>query len=122
MKTFVRMFKPEFATKVLSGEKCQTVRPTPKRMPEYGDKISLRAWSEKPYRSKQQVLRDAIITRVESVEIRSSEMWIGGRWIPGTQMFDFIKADGFNTAQDMIEWFDFHGGLPFRGIVIYWKL
>lgn len=57
MKTFVRLFKPEFAAKVLSGEKCQTVRATPKRMPTPGDRISCRAWTGAPYRSKQRILR-----------------------------------------------------------------
>jgi len=38
----VRLFKPQFAPKVASGEKRQTVRPTPKRIPYLGDRISLR--------------------------------------------------------------------------------
>src|SRR5262245_11304591 len=35
---FVRMFKPQFAPMVESGQKCQTVRPTPKRIPHPGDR------------------------------------------------------------------------------------
>lgn len=50
--SFVRMFKPHFALLVESGAKAQTVRPTPKRMPKPGDRISLRCWSGAPYRSK----------------------------------------------------------------------
>lgn len=37
MKTVVKMFKPEFAELVRNGKKLQTIRPTPKRMPEVGD-------------------------------------------------------------------------------------
>lgn len=48
---YVRMFKPQFAPLVESGKKLQTVRPTPKRMPKPGDKISLREWTGLPYRS-----------------------------------------------------------------------
>ena len=39
--SFVWMFKPQFAGLVERGEKLQTVRPPPKRMPKSGDKISL---------------------------------------------------------------------------------
>lgn len=118
---FVRMFKPQFAELVESGEKVQTVRPTPKRIPKAGDKISLRAWTGKPYRSKQRVLRESTITKVEHVEIRATEMYLGGRWIPFEHMHAFARADGFTGANDMIGWFNFTHGLPFRGVVIYWQ-
>ena len=41
----VKLFKPQFSPLVESGLKLQTVRPTPKRMPKPGDRISLREWT-----------------------------------------------------------------------------
>lgn len=122
MRTFVRMFKPEFASKVLSGEKCQTVRPTPKRMPKRDDRISLRCWKGKPYRSKQRILREAIIDWVQPIRITEHGITLDSQMLSEHQEWTFAKDDGFNTPQDMIEWFSFTHGLPFTGIVIYWKL
>jgi len=122
MSQFVRMFKPQFAPMVESGQKCQTIRPTPKRMPKPGDTISLRTWTGKPYRSKQRVLRESAITEVEPVSISSTGIKISGQPLLGCVLWDFARADGFNTPQDMIDWFNFTHGLPFSGIVIYWKV
>lgn len=116
----VRMFKPQFAPLVLSGVKCQTVRPTPRRMPKVGDRISLREWKGKPYRSKQRLLRDAEITSVETVEIHHDRFVIAGKEPTPVGEWEFAKADGFNTPKDMLEWFAFEHGLPFKGIVIRW--
>ncbi len=117
--TFVRMFKPQFAGLVLSGEKCQTVRPVPKRMPKPGDRLSLRGWTGAPYRSKQRVLRETRVEFVASIRITHEGISLNGR--PLEHPFKFARADGFNTPQDMLDWFNATHGLPFEGIVIYWS-
>ena len=120
----VRMFKPEFAPKVLSGEKCQTIRPTPKRMPRTGHLISLRQWTGKPYRSKQRTLRESVISEVEPIRITEICIIIGtgdcSFPLNEQQAWELAKADGFNTLQDMLEWFNVMHGLPFEGILIKW--
>lgn len=118
---FVRLFKPQFAGLVLSGEKCQTVRPVPKRMPKPGDRISLRCWTGRPYRSKQRILGDAEISHVEFVEIGRDRIVIAGRKLTPNGEWAFARADGFNTPQDMLEWFNGTHGLPFIGVVICWQ-
>lgn len=115
------MFKPQFATAVLSGEKCQTVRPVPKRMPKPGDRISLRSWSGLPYRSSQIILREAEVSRVEFIEIGVDRIVIAGRKLTPEGEWQFAKADGFNTPRDMVEWFNATHGLPFIGVVIFWN-
>ena len=126
MKNHVRMFKPQFAPLVEAGTKCQTVRPTPKRMPKAGDRISLRMWTGKPYRSKQRVLRVSEITQVQTI-------WFNGVTIllddpkgekgllPRAVEEAFARADGFENLKAMCDWFKETHGLPFEGIVIYWK-
>lgn len=120
------MFKPQFAPLVESGAKCQTVRPTPKRMPKPGDSISLRIWAGKPYRSKQRVLTEATITRVSKIKITAKgfKHWedegVGVRRNPAT-LDAFAKRDGFSDWSALVKWFRAAHGLPFTGIVIHWQ-
>jgi hypothetical protein len=122
MRTFVRMFKPQFAGLVERGEKLQTVRLTPKRMPMPGDRISLRAWTGAPYRSKQRVLREATITKVDTFSIDTfPTMRINDIRLKYRSACDeFARADGFEDYPALLEWFRNQHGLPFEGIVIYW--
>ena len=115
----VKMFKPQFALKVESGEKKQTVRPKPIRVPKVGQHISLREWTGKPYASKQRVLRESHITRVAHCEITETGVILNSYAEP---MDDFARADGFADFFEMRDWFKAnHGALPFEGIAIFWK-
>ena len=112
------MFKPQFADAVENGTKLQTVRTRPKRMPKPGDKISCRAWTEKPYRSKHRILRESVITKVSMFEMSDSSITVASYAEPCE---DFAKADGFASFSEMVDWFRRTHGLPFEGIVITWK-
>ncbi len=120
----VRMFKPQFAPLVESGAKCQTVRPTPKRMPKPGDRISLRMWTGKPYRSKQRVLRESEISAVERITIcdtgRELLVGIGNKSLNPEELNAFAAADGFRNGIELVNWFEATHGLPFDGVVIKW--
>lgn len=118
---FVRMFKPQFAPLVEAGTKLQTVRPTPKRVPQAGDRISLRAWTGKPYRSKQRVLRESIIEKVEPIRITTAGIYVSERPLGLDTEQRFARADGFRSWVEMREWFENTHGLPFEGIIIYWS-
>ena len=118
---FVRLFQPAFAPLVESGAKCQTVRPVPKRMPQRGDHISLRAWTGKPYRSKQRILREATVDRVQRIRVAATRIELDGQVLSFPETTAFAKADGFLGTNDLIGWFNFTHGLPFEGICIFWK-
>ena len=118
--SFVRLFKPQFAELVEAGTKRQTVRPTPKRMPKPSDKISLRCWTGKPYRSPQRVLREAVIVQVDTVKIGTGIV-VNGESLNCQQRALFAQADGFECPNRMYEWFEETHGLPFVGIVIHWQ-
>lgn len=119
-QSFVRMFMPAFAQMVECNEKLQTVRPRPKRMPRPGDKISLRAWKGKPYRSKQLVLKETTIQDVEDIEIFDDSIHISNRRLSSEEREAFAKADGFANFEKLSRWFQVMHGLPFEGIVISW--
>ena len=120
---FVRLFQPRFARLVEAGTKLHTVRATPKRMPKVGDRISLREWTGKPYRSKQRVLLESTITKLQKIEIVEN----GWTWLDDVRMKtlrdcnDFAHADGFVGYSEMLAWFRDTHGLPFAGIVIHWQ-
>jgi len=117
-KRFVKMFQPKFHLLVKYGQKLQTVRPIPKRMPERGDIISCRKWVDKPYRSKQEVLRESCINEVLPVEIRRDEVRVKNSRVDAGV---FAKADGFVDFKEMESWFENTHGLPFKGILISWS-
>ena len=124
MLCHVRVFKPQFASLVESGVKCQTVRPTPKRLPKPGDRISLRMWTGKPYRSKQRVLREAEISAVEKITLcdtgRELLVGIGNKSLTPEELNAFAAADGFKNGLELFSWFEATHGLPFEGVVIKW--
>ncbi|MEI7453054.1 MAG: ASCH domain-containing protein [Actinomycetes bacterium] len=121
----VRMFKPQFAPLVEAGTKCQTVRPKPKRMPKPGDRISLRMWTGKPYRSKQRVLRESEIVAVERITISDTGhellVCVGNKSLTPEELNAFSIADGFKGGIEMFNWFEATHGLPFEGIIIKWE-
>lgn len=116
--SFVRMFKPRFAPLVESGAKLQTVRPLPARLPQPGDRISLRTWTGLPYRSKQRILRESIIERVAFCNIGTAGIRLDDYHVPPD---DFARADGFRDFADLLAWFEETHALPFAGIAIFWR-
>lgn len=120
--SFVRLFHQRFAPAVERGEKLTTVRPTPKRMPKVGDKISLRTWTAKPYRSKMCVLMESEIVEVKPICIDSNySVYIDNFPLNSFEVESLALADGFGSPTEFYNWFDDAHGLPFEGILIRWK-
>lgn len=131
---FVRMFKPRFAKLVKAGKKLQTIRPVPKRIPRRGDTLSLRMWRGKPYRSKQRVLLETKLDKIEVIRIDDkgiikppgdgSILAISGVKLcvlDGVLADRFAQDDGFQDWNEMRDWFKSEHGLPFEGVALYWQ-
>ncbi len=131
---FVRMFKPRFAKLVKSGDKTQTIRPLPKRIPRRGDTMSLRMWTGKPYRSKQRVLLETKLGRIEVIRIdekgiikppgEGSILAVMGEKLcvlEGANADRYAQDDGFTDWNEMRDWFKAEHGLPFEGVALYWQ-
>lgn len=115
----VIMFQSRFASKVKDGSKPHTIRLPRKRPIKVGEKLSLREWIGKPYRSKQRVLREAICRSVAEFHISET----GASHMIGAP-FNFeelARNDGFRSYNEMIEWFKSTHGLPFDGVLIGWE-
>jgi hypothetical protein len=124
----VIMFQPRFAPLVASGAKPHTIRKQRKNPIKVGDKLSLRTWLGKPYRSKQKVLREGFCICTRGIEITnlgfSVSVYGRDKWlILDIESCDKLaKKDGFANAGEMIQWFRDTHGLPFEGVLIEWSL
>ena len=119
----VIMFQDRFAPKVHDGSKCQTIRKEARC--KVGDTLSLRRWTGKPYRSKQEILREAVCESAEPVLILrplgEASAAVGLNVIRGADADAFARADGFADFGEMVKWFENTHGLPFNGWLIKWS-
>lgn len=126
-------FKPEFADDVEDGRKRRSIRAPRKdgRNPKAGDKLQLYTGMRHKDCRK---LRDAQCVSVRPVEIDHMGVTLEGRKLycgdapayaggvdPEHYDSDFARADGFDTFQDMREFFEREHGLPFKGLLIEWR-
>jgi hypothetical protein len=87
-------------------------------------RISLRAWTEKPYRSKQRVLAEGTITEVSTVWLGWNALIVSDRVLTQAEWDAFARADGFADSVEMHGWFLKTHGIPvdgWRGILIRWQ-
>lgn len=118
-------FKKQFAHLVESGEKTQTVRSFPKRVPRIGET----AYLYTGLRTKGcRKLGEAIIEGISVVMINWHSMKLAhfcqdkSQPLAGTG-FDierFAVLDGFSCWKEMRDWFEATHGLPFEGLLIKW--
>jgi hypothetical protein len=137
----VLLFMPRFHAAILDGTKRQTIRRARKRPIEPGEPLSLRTWTDKPYRSKQRVLLEA-----ECEAVLPIRLWIDGITgglriklgddeLSARERMKFAKADGFESLGAMREFWQrthglgphdgsglFHDGIDlFKGECILWR-
>lgn len=124
------LFSPQFAPLVLAGLKnCTIRRHRDDRPVAVGERMSLRAWSGLPYRSKQIRLRDVVITSTTNVVMVWDSDYESGpvvhldrRQADWDTVKRIAREDGFTDVTQFIDWF-----LPdreqscFYGLIIRWK-
>ena len=120
------LFQERFAPLVAAGTKRQTIRKTARC--KVGDWVSLRRWSGKAYRSKQEVLRTDVCTAVVQVRIDRDSVYFDAAKYSERQRarserhLDRIAVlDGFKDWAEMRDWFESVHGLPFSGWLIEWS-
>jgi hypothetical protein len=126
-------FKPEFVDLIDGGEKTRTIRRVRKAgNPTRGDVMQLYTG----LRTKDcEKIRDVTCTRVRPVRIDHIGikldgflLWTGdapayqGGPDPEHYEGDFVRADGFDSFSDMVDFFEKQYGLPFEGQLIEWSL
>ena len=117
-------FSAEFADRVQSGEKQQTIRRLRKRPIKAGDTLILYTGQRTKACRK---LGEGVCNRVINVTIgrkiltwgRQPKLRVKGGLVTSTAL---AQADGFESYAAMADWFDNRYGLPFEGVVIQWTL
>lgn len=122
-------FQPQFADKVASGAKRQTIRAYRKdgRDPKPGDTLYLYTGTRT---SACRKLGEVVCREVIPMHIRPKGFGFEGGHHLGdfiklyghgaSLMRGFAKADGFSDWPAMCDWFEKTHGLPFRGLLIRW--
>ncbi len=110
-------FKKHFAEKILKGFKKQTIRLPRKRPIRVGDKLYLYTGM----RTKQcELIATTECIEVRKIELRRAKAKLGGRIITYHDAFNLAVRDGFTGYHDMLDFFEEHYGLPFKGRLIKW--
>lgn len=123
-RTFVLNFKQEFAALVERGYKKQTIRGHRKdgKRPVPGDQVRLYTGLRT---SRSRWLRDGTVVRCRAVRIDFEgygTIVVDGERLTQEQRFEFAKADGFTTWDDMRKWFSDQYGAPlvWEGFCVEW--
>lgn len=111
-------FKKQFIGRITRGEKSQTIRAERKRPFKKGDRLFLYT----AMRTKQcQKLGEADCLKVAEIGIsQKGEVTIEKMRLSEDQKNHLAVDDGFNTAKEMVTWFEKTHGLPFKGQLILW--
>lgn len=119
------IFDAQFADDVEWCIKTQTVR---KVAPcKKGDRLEL---FTNPLQGPVRKLVDATCTAVKPIRIDAMGITLDGNRLFAGSAYrdetddrdnDFAKKDGFGDFMEMADWFADRYGLPFDGVVIYWR-
>lgn len=118
----VILFQPRFADLVSSGVKTQTIRKAARC--KVGDALSLRRWTGKPYRSKQETIKNATCECVTRVIVEEHDLIFPDQPNSATSnedMNSFARMDGFRDFVELVGWVERTHGIPFHGEVIQWS-
>lgn len=115
-------FQSWLAPKVESGEKRQTIRTQGKRChARKGDALQLYT-GMRTKACRKLLAHDPVCTFSGEVFITvgfgSPRVLIVGEPAPSPEAF--AMADGFNSFDDMLQWFFKMHGVPFAGVLIKW--
>lgn len=119
-------FQKQFADLVERGEKRQTIRAFRKdgRDPRVGDLLHLYTGPHRP--GQRRKIGRAECTSVARILIGSAGSMVIERadwrlWqVLDDERRQIAQADGFESADEMVAWFEKAYGLPFEGLLIRW--
>lgn len=124
MPTYLLNFKPQFADRVESGDKRQTIRrwrTDGKRM-KPGDTLKLYTGLRT---KKARLLRTATVDSVASVrmDISGNVIVVDGNRLDTERAAAFARADGFTCVSEMLRWFnDQYMSCDFDGYYVRWNV
>lgn len=113
-------FQKRFAPAVESGQKTQTIRALGKRRhARPGDTLQLYTGMRSTSCRK---LREATCDGADPVLLTEGDWFLGGPTLTPAERVALARADGFESVTDFLDFFRDAHGLPFRGVLIRWRL
>lgn len=120
-------FLPQFHEPILKGLKESTIRRNPKV--KVAEVFALRFWTGKPYASPMGVLGYARCTHVREITIADVDgMGVCAyvlrpfkNTVVFLDVFHLARYEGFSSFQEMVEHFNRHHGLPYKGWITMWE-
>lgn len=125
--SFVYNFRKQFAPKILSGEKAQTIRQNRKdgRVPKAGDTLRFFTGMRIAYCKKlgASIVTDCFPVYLDLSDIHARVMVVNGDRLGFGEMERFAKLDGFPSAIAMLCWFKatYKDLSAFHGFCIQWR-
>jgi hypothetical protein len=116
-RTFVGQFHPRIRT----GLKVSTIRS--KAWCEQGERVALRYWTGRPYRSPMAILGTAVVVHVSDVLIDRDGAYMRNVNTKELQRYPsdmLAMQEGFGSWVAMRYWFDVTYGLPYTGVLTRW--
>jgi len=112
-------FQKQFAPKVESGEKLQTIRALRKdgRDPKPGDTLFLYTGMRTKACRK---LKEATAIKVHDISIKDVGVFVDGESLNFKERKALALADGFSCTKDFRNFFTMTHGIPFTGKIIKW--
>ncbi|XXJ19974.1 hypothetical protein ACR42D_10595 [Desulfovibrio caledoniensis] len=119
-------FKSQFAERVESGEKRQTIRANGKRRhARPGEALQLYTGQRGPNCRKLVDPDPACVAALPVFMDRTFSdnrrvVVVAGHEVYGPPLEDLARADGFETSEEMKDFFEKTHGVPFEGTLIKW--
>lgn len=113
-------FKPQFADKVESGQKRQTIRRERKRGNPAADESMLYLYTGMRTKGCRLLLEALCVSVLPILITRGDDIMVGDVTLDDDQIHDLAIADGFDCTADFVDFFEKQYGLPFEGLLIEW--
>jgi hypothetical protein len=111
-------FKQQFAEAVESGAKRQTLRRPRRRPTQPGDR--LRLYTEQLTKGRRG-RREVTCTQVLPIHLDRDSVWASGMRLSETALTWLALADGFESGEQLLAFFDRLYGLPVDLELITWE-
>ncbi|MBA4196563.1 MAG: hypothetical protein C0459_03315 [Chitinophaga sp.] len=111
-------FKERFIPLIKSGLKKQTIRKKRKGQAKPGDTVYLYYGMRTKWCTK---IGEAICTDTKDITITKDSLLIDNIKVSKKQCEVLAKADGFESFEIMMHWWNQTHQLPFNGDIIYWN-
>jgi hypothetical protein len=113
-------FKPEFVPLILNGTKIHTIRAGQR----WAVGQAIHFCTSEPQGELRRFRPDGVVRAVQTIRITKEDgagvFTIDGRPLPGPELAELARRDGFDSSALLLRFFTDSYELPFEGQLIHW--